>query len=72
MSRCPDWISVEVRDPSRALPCLVPAQAFHLTGRGLFLVDTLADRWAVNVEPLGKTVWFQCALPSEPRKKKRR
>ncbi|WP_338933429.1 ATP-binding protein [Streptomyces netropsis] len=62
---CPAWIGAEVRDPSRAMPCIVPTRSFHTTGRGLLLVDTLADRWGVNIEPRGKIVWFQCALPQE-------
>ncbi|CAM5693614.1 non-specific serine/threonine protein kinase OS=Streptomyces albaduncus OX=68172 GN=FHS32_004094 PE=3 SV=1 [Streptomyces griseoloalbus] len=43
------WIRVEVRDPSRALPCLMPVQDLDISGRGLFLVDKLADRWGVDL-----------------------
>ncbi|WP_461034555.1 ATP-binding protein [Streptomyces mayteni] len=54
------WIRVEVRDPSRALPCLLPVREMDVvSGRGLFLVDTLADRWGVDLLPLGKSVWFE-------------
>ncbi|MFE9776027.1 ATP-binding protein [Streptomyces sp. NPDC005931] len=53
------WIRVEVRDPSRALPCLMPVQELDISGRGLFLVDTLADRWGVDLLPRGKTTWFE-------------
>lgn len=28
-------------------------------GRGLAIVDELADRWGVAGDPLGKTVWFE-------------
>ncbi|MER7405084.1 ATP-binding protein [Streptomyces sp. NPDC000070] len=53
------WIRVEVRDPSRGLPCLMPVQAMDISGRGLFLVDKLADRWGVDLLPRGKTTWFE-------------
>jgi anti-sigma regulatory factor (Ser/Thr protein kinase) len=53
------WIRVEVRDPSRALPCLMPVRELDVSGRGLFLVDKLADRWGVDLLPRGKTTWFE-------------
>ncbi|MDN3271160.1 MULTISPECIES: ATP-binding protein [unclassified Streptomyces] len=53
------WIRVEVRDPSRALPCLMPVQETDVSGRGLFLVDELADRWGVDLLSHGKTTWFE-------------
>ncbi|MFH8804850.1 ATP-binding protein [Streptomyces sp. NPDC017936] len=53
------WIRVEVRDPSRGLPCLMPVQETDVSGRGLFLVDKLADRWGVDLLPRGKTTWFE-------------
>jgi anti-sigma regulatory factor (Ser/Thr protein kinase) len=56
-------IRVEVRDPSRGLPCLMPVQDLDVSGRGLFLVDTLADRWGVDLLPLGKTTWFEMRVP---------
>lgn len=59
MRRRPHWIRVEVTDPSRGLPCLMPVQDLDTSGRGLFLVDELADRWGVDLLPLGKTTWFE-------------
>ncbi|MEU7044772.1 ATP-binding protein [Streptomyces varsoviensis] len=53
------WIRVEVRDPSRGLPCLMPVQELDISGRGLFLVDKLSDRWGVDLLPRGKTTWFE-------------
>lgn len=50
---------VEVRDPSRGLPCLLPVQALDTSGRGLWLVETLADRWGVDLQSHGKTTWFE-------------
>ncbi|CAL9443214.1 hypothetical protein SUDANB145_02289 [Streptomyces sp. enrichment culture] len=59
MRRRPGWLRVEVRDPSRGLPCLIPVQPLDINGRGLFLVDRLADRWGVDLLPRGKTTWFE-------------
>ncbi|WP_055493618.1 ATP-binding protein [Streptomyces sp. TP-A0356] len=59
MRRRRGWIRIEVRDPSRGLPCLMPVQELDLSGRGLFLVDRLADRWGVDLLPRGKTTWFE-------------
>ncbi|MEU4799747.1 ATP-binding protein [Streptomyces sp. NPDC023327] len=59
MHRRRGWIRVEVRDPSRGLPCLMPVQETDLSGRGLFLVDKLSDRWGVDLLPRGKTTWFE-------------
>lgn len=56
-------IRVEVRDPSRALPCLLPVRDLDTSGRGLFLVDTLSDRWGVDLQPRGKTTWFELRVP---------
>lgn len=53
------WVRVEVRDPSRALPCLLPVRPTDVSGRGLFLVDHLSDRWGVDLLPRGKTTWFE-------------
>lgn len=59
MRRRRGWIRVEVRDPSRGLPCLMPVQELDVSGRGLFLVDKLSDRWGVDLLPRGKTTWFE-------------
>lgn len=50
---------VEVRDPSRGLPCLLPVQDLDTSGRGLWLVETLSDRWGADLQPRGKTIWFE-------------
>jgi hypothetical protein len=51
-------------------PAVVPPDAF--TGRGLLILDVLADRWGGcgtgegPYGPAGKTVWFELALPPGP------
>ncbi|WP_327353313.1 ATP-binding protein [Streptomyces sp. NBC_01304] len=62
MLRRRGWIRVEVRDPSRGLPCLMPVQEMDTSGRGLFLVDKLSDRWGVDLLPRGKTTWFEMRI----------
>ena len=62
MTRRSGWVRVEVRDPSRGLPCLLPVHELDTSGRGLFLVDTLSDRWGVDLLPCGKTTWFEARV----------
>ncbi|MGP4112056.1 ATP-binding protein [Streptomyces sp. 4N509B] len=59
------WVRVEVRDPSRALPCRLPVGETDVSGRGLWLVEQLADRWGVDLLPDGKTTWFELRLAKE-------
>lgn len=59
MLRRRGWIRVEVRDPSRGLPCLMPVGELDTSGRGLTLVDQLSQRWGVDLLPCGKTTWFE-------------
>jgi anti-sigma regulatory factor (Ser/Thr protein kinase) len=54
------WVRAEVRDPSRALPCLLqPLGPLDNNGRGLCLVNEIADRWGVDLLPLGKSTWCE-------------
>ncbi|MEV1054738.1 ATP-binding protein [Streptomyces sp. NPDC049887] len=62
MLRRRGWIRIEVRDPSRGLPCLLPVHELDTSGRGLFLVDKLSDRWGVDLLPRGKTTWFEMRI----------
>ncbi|MEW2067852.1 ATP-binding protein [Streptomyces sp. NPDC007346] len=62
MVRRRGWIRIEVRDPSRGLPCLMPVREMDVSGRGLFLVDKLSDRWGVDLLPRGKTTWFEMRI----------
>jgi hypothetical protein len=50
-------LRLEVRDgsPARVRPRRYGARS--TTGRGLRLVESLADSWGVDTSPLGKTVW---------------
>ncbi|MEU0374039.1 ATP-binding protein [Streptomyces sp. NPDC006283] len=53
-------LRIEVSDTrTERLPLLVPEPATPdaESGRGLLLVDALADDWGVTPRPVGKTVW---------------
>ena len=59
-------LRVDVRDTGRpALPTARPvAGADDTHGRGLMMVDVVADRWGVVEEAQGKVVWFEIAVPA--------
>ncbi|GAA1944054.1 ATP-binding protein [Kitasatospora viridis] len=50
---------VEVRDEGTGLPRPRPADADATNGRGLLLVEALADRWGVRLRADGKVTWFE-------------
>ncbi|MFJ3301937.1 ATP-binding protein [Streptomyces sp. NPDC086549] len=51
---------IEVTDPDpRTLPVLLSATESEESGRGLALLDALADGWGVVQEPDRKTVWCE-------------
>ncbi|MFI1163032.1 ATP-binding protein [Streptomyces sp. NPDC020801] len=55
---------VEVTDPdARTLPVLLPATNTAESGRGLTLIDALAQRWGVDQGAGHKTVWCELAGP---------
>ncbi|MFJ4368920.1 ATP-binding protein [Streptomyces chartreusis] len=57
-------IRIEVRDPSRGLPCLMPLNPQDTRGRGLRVIDQLSDRWGVDLLPRGKITWFELRTAS--------
>jgi len=52
-------IRVEVSDASPVLPAAKGYGTDAATGRGLRLVDSLAERWGIAPVPGGKVVWFE-------------
>jgi anti-sigma regulatory factor (Ser/Thr protein kinase) len=53
-------LRIEVRDPdTRALPTLLAARADDESGRGMALVDALADRWGVVLHDDAKVTWCE-------------
>jgi anti-sigma regulatory factor (Ser/Thr protein kinase) len=60
----PDSVEVSVHDGSRVRPALRRYDRDAATGRGLHLVEKLADRWGVDLDAGTKRVWFALAVPS--------
>lgn len=54
-------VRVEVGDASLAALVVRDFGREASTGRGLMLVESIADRWGSEVSPGGKTVWFELA-----------
>lgn len=52
-------LRVEVADENPRLPISVAPPDEAQSGRGLWLVETLASAWGVERLPEGKTVWFE-------------
>ncbi|MGH8913896.1 MAG: ATP-binding protein, partial [Acidimicrobiia bacterium] len=55
----PGGIRVEVTDRSTDPPVMKSYGPESPTGRGLHIVDAMADRWGVDPTKSGKTVWFE-------------
>ncbi|WP_433549612.1 SpoIIE family protein phosphatase [Streptomyces sp. CA-294286] len=56
-------LRVEVADASSALPRRREAGEAAVSGRGLLLVDRLADVWGVDPRGAGKVLWCEFAVP---------
>ncbi|MEU9480738.1 ATP-binding protein [Streptomyces sp. NPDC048191] len=59
-----DQLLIEVRDGSPAVPELRHATPYDENGRGLFIVDAMADAWGVS--PDGTTTWCSLSLRKGP------
>jgi anti-sigma regulatory factor (Ser/Thr protein kinase) len=58
-------VRVEVADHGGGTPVIRAAGPDDPRGRGLRIVEGLADRWGVDYDrPAGKIVWFTVALPA--------
>ena len=56
-------IRVEVGDGCRQIPVRRHPAPGEASGRGLLIIETVADRWGVEVGEAGKTVWFEMDTP---------
>jgi anti-sigma regulatory factor (Ser/Thr protein kinase) len=55
-------IRIEVADADRRVPALRNYVAESITGRGLHMVASSADRWGFDATPTGKIVWFELEM----------
>ncbi|MFJ6686897.1 ATP-binding protein [Streptomyces werraensis] len=62
-TRC--CLRVEVADPDPNPPVIRHASTDDESGRGLALVDALADHWGVSERIDGKAVWFSLSAATE-------
>ena len=53
---------VSVSDDSSTSPVVRHPEPSDVSGRGMALVQALADDWGVEVGPDGKTVWFSLEI----------
>ncbi|MFC7933290.1 ATP-binding protein, partial [Streptomyces cinereoruber] len=61
-----DVLRCEVGDDSPQLPRQRRVRDMDEYGRGLFIVNQLAQRWGATRLSGGKVVWFELRLPSKP------
>ena len=55
------WLRVAVVDGSSVLPVVRELNSDHPRGRGLRLVQAIAERWGCESQDGGKRVWFDLA-----------
>lgn len=60
-------VRVEVEDHDPSLPVRRNHDVYAPTGRGLHLLDELAEAWGAEARPRGKVVWFELELGEEVR-----
>jgi anti-sigma regulatory factor (Ser/Thr protein kinase) len=61
-----DQLRVEVVDSNPRLPHPIDAEPTAVSGRGLSIVEAIADRWGTEYRPKGKVVWFELAMGPHP------
>ena len=64
-------LRVEVVDHSERLPALQTPEVDAPGGRGLLIIEALAERWGVDSRATGKAVWFEVLLDAAAQKRLR-
>ncbi|MFF3563647.1 SpoIIE family protein phosphatase [Streptomyces sp. NPDC002574] len=64
--RCDTALTCEVTDGSTTSPHLRRARTFDESGRGLFIVAQLTQRWGTRHHSRGKTIWAEHLHAMEP------
>ena len=59
-----DGLRLSVADQNPHQPALRTYDNDATTGRGLHLIDVLADRWGLEERPGGKAVWCELVAPT--------
>ena len=63
----PERLRIEVHDDNPRLPVRKHYSAMSTTGRGLLLVERLAEDWGSEATESGKRVWFELDQAASPR-----
>ena len=58
------WLRISVADGSAVRPVVRELSDDRLRGRGLQLVDAIADRWGAEDHHGGKRIWFELMPPT--------
>jgi hypothetical protein len=53
---------VSVADESPLIPAMKQYAPDSVTGRGLTMIDSAAERWGIDENADGKAVWFEMPL----------
>jgi anti-sigma regulatory factor (Ser/Thr protein kinase) len=61
-----DLVRLEVRDRSPQAPVMRVVDASHVGGRGLYVVDAIAETWGWEPTAEGKRVWAIVHAPLPP------
>jgi anti-sigma regulatory factor (Ser/Thr protein kinase) len=51
-------IHIEISDQGSSPPTMRDHDLHAVSGRGLRIIDELAERWGIDATPDGNTVWF--------------
>jgi hypothetical protein len=57
-----DWLRIGVLDGSAVLPVVQELSLERPRGRGLLMVQAIAERWGSEEHQGGKRVWFELGL----------
>lgn len=60
-----DWLRISVADGSAIRPVVRELEGDSPRGRGMRLVQQIADRWGVEDHEGGKRVWLELARPAD-------
>jgi anti-sigma regulatory factor (Ser/Thr protein kinase) len=59
-------VQVRVHDQGTDVPTVRHADSSSMDGRGLWIVECVADEWGSDREESGKSVWFRLSGPPTP------
>jgi len=63
LARAGDWLRISIADGSAVRPVIQDLDDDRPRGRGLQLVEAIAERWGAEDHHGGKRVWFELGPP---------